>query len=99
MNPNIPRSQFLELQKQFPEIPHYEIDQDRVKVPAGWMIDKCGWKGKIVGHVGVHSKQALVLVNKGNATRDEIINLSSEIQTSVKKLFNIEIHPEVCFIS
>ena len=99
MNPIIPRSQFLELQKQFPEIPHYEIDQDRVKVPAGWMIDKCGWKGKIVGHVGVHSKQALVLVNKGNATGDEIINLSSEIQASVKKLFNIEIHPEVCFIS
>lgn len=99
MNPIIPRSQFLELQKQFPEIPHYEIDQDRVKVPAGWMIDKCGWKGKIVGHVGVHSKQALVLVNKGNATGDEIINLSCEIQASVKKLFNIEIHPEVCFIS
>jgi len=99
MNPIIPRSQFLELQKQFPEIPFYDIDEDRVKVPAGWMIDKCGWKGKTLGHVGVHSKQALVLVNKGNATGDEIVNLSREIQASVKKLFNIEIHPEVNFIS
>jgi UDP-N-acetylmuramate dehydrogenase (EC 1.1.1.158) len=54
---------------------------------------------KTLGHVGVHSKQALVLVNKGNATGDEIVNLSREIQASVKKLFNIEIHPEVNFIS
>ncbi|WP_321519124.1 UDP-N-acetylmuramate dehydrogenase [uncultured Bacteroides sp.] len=99
MNPIIPRSQFMELQKQFPGIPFYDIDEDRVKVPAGWMIDKCGWKGKTLGHVGVHSKQALVLVNKGNATGDEIVNLSREIQASVKKLFNIEIHPEVNFIS
>jgi len=99
MNPIISRSQFQELQEKFPEIPHYDVDQDHVKVPAGWMIDKCGWKGKTVGHVGVHSKQALVLVNKGNATGDEIINLSREIQASVKKLFNIEIHPEVNFIS
>ena len=99
MNPIIPRSQFMELQKQFPGIPFYDIDKDRVKVPAGWMIDKCGWKGKTLGHVGVHSKQALVLVNKGNATGDEIVNLSREIQASVKKLFNIEIHPEVNFIS
>lgn len=99
MNPIIPRSQFQELQTQFPNIPHYDVDEDHVKVPAGWMIDKCGWKGKTVGHVGVHSQQALVLVNRGGATGDEIVNLSKEIQASVKKLFNIEIHPEVNFIS
>jgi UDP-N-acetylenolpyruvoylglucosamine reductase len=99
MNPIIPRSQFLELQMQYPEIPHYEVSQDLVKVPAAWMIDKCGWKGKTLGHAGVHSQQALVLVNRGNATGEEIINLSREIQKSVKDLFNIEIHPEVNFIS
>jgi len=99
MNPIIPRSQFLELQTQYPEIPHYEVSQDLVKVPAAWMIDKCGWKGKTLGHAGVHSQQALVLVNRGNATGEEIINLSREIQKSVKDLFNIEIHPEVNFIS
>lgn len=99
MNPIIPRTHFLELQKQFPQIPHYEIDEDHVKVPAGWMIDKCGWKGKTVGHAGVHNKQALVLVNRGNATGSEIVALSREIQASVKKTFNIDIHPEVNFIS
>lgn len=99
MNPIIPRTHFLELQKQFPQIPHYEIDEDHVKVPAGWMIDKCGWKGKTLGHAGVHNKQALVLVNRGNATGSEIVALSREIQASVKKTFNIDIHPEVNFIS
>ncbi len=98
MNPIIPRSQFLELQKQFPDIPHYDMDKDCVKIPAGWMIDRCGWKGKAIGHAGVHSKQALVLVNRGNATGGEIVNLSQEIRTSVKNMFNIEIHPEVNFI-
>lgn len=99
MNPIIPRSQFQALQMQFPTIPHYDIDQDYVKIPAGWMIDQCGWKGKTLGHAGVHSKQALVIVNKGNATGNDIITLSREIQASVKNMFNIEIHPEVNFIS
>ncbi|BEG98900.1 UDP-N-acetylmuramate dehydrogenase [Bacteroides sedimenti] len=98
MNPIIPRTHFLELQKKFPDIPHYEIDEDHVKVPAGWMIDKCGWKGKNLGHAGVHSKQALVLVNKGGATGSEIVALAREIQASVKNTFNIDIHPEVIFI-
>jgi len=99
MNPIIPRAQFEELQKRYPDIPHYDVDKDRVKVPAGWMIDKCGWKGKTIGNAGVHNKQALVLVNKGNATGNEIITLSKSIQESVKETFNIEIHPEVNFIS
>lgn len=98
MNPIIPRKHFIELQKQFPNIPHYDVDDNLVKVPAGWMIDQCGWKGKCLGNAGVHSKQALVLVNKGNASGNEIIALSDAVRASVKSMFDIDIHPEVIFI-
>ena len=72
MNPIIPRRQFEIVQQQYPDMPHYEVDGNRVKIPAAWMIDRCGWKGKQIGRAGVHSKQALVLVNCGGATGDEI---------------------------
>lgn len=98
MNPMIPREQFEALQQQYPDIPHYEVDGGRVKIPAAWMIDRCGWKGKQLGRAGVHSKQALVLVNCGGATGDEVISLAGQIQESVFQKFGIAISPEVNFI-
>lgn len=98
MNPMIPREQFETLQQQYPDIPHYEVDGGRVKIPAAWMIDRCGWKGKQLGRAGVHSKQALVLVNCGGATGDEVISLAGQIQESVFQKFGVAISPEVNFI-
>ena len=98
MNPIVPRAHFEALQKDYPQIPHYEVDTDRVKIPAAWMIDQCGWKGKRLGNAGVHDKQALVLVNCGGATGAEVVRLSEEIQQSVFKMFGIQIYPEVNFI-
>jgi UDP-N-acetylmuramate dehydrogenase len=98
MNPIVPRAHFEALQKDYPQIPHYEVDADRVKIPAAWMIDQCGWKGKRLGNASVHDKQALVLVNCGGATGAEVVRLSEEIQQSVFKMFGIQIYPEVNFI-
>ena len=98
MNPIVPRAHFEALLKDYPQIPHYEVDTDRVKIPAAWMIDQCGWKGKRLGNAGVHDKQALVLVNCGGATGAEVVCLSEEIQQSVFKMFSIQIYPEVNFI-
>ena len=98
MNPIVSRAQFESLQAVYPQMPHYEVDADRVKIPAAWMIDQCGWKGKRMGHAGVHDKQALVLVNAGGATGQEIIALSQEIQKSVFDQFGVSISPEGNFI-
>ena len=98
MNPIVPRVQFESLLAVYPQMPHYEVDADRVKIPAAWMIDQCGWKGKRMGNAGVHDKQALVLVNAGGATGKEIIALSQEIQKSVFDKFGVSISPEVNFI-
>lgn len=98
MNPIVPVAQFEALCKEYPDMPHYKVDENRVKIPAGWMIDRCGWKGKHVGRVGVHDKQALVLVNLGGATGEEVVRLSEEIVRSVEEKFGITICPEVNFI-
>ena len=98
MNPIVPRPLFEELQDKYPSMPFYEVDAERVKIPAAWMIDQCGWKGKQLGRAGVHNKQALVLVNCGGATGQEIIALSEEIQRSVLDKFGVRISPEVNFI-
>ena len=99
MNPIVPRAQFEALMKEYPQMPHYEVDAERVKIPTAWMIDQCGWKGKRLGNAGVHDKQALVLVNVGGATGEEVIRLSEAIQKSVFYKFGISILPEVNFIS
>ena len=83
---------------KYPDMPHYKIDEEWVKIPAAWMIDRCGWKGKQLGCAGVHDKQALVLVNLGGATGQEVIALSQRIQQSVFETFGIAIVPEVNFI-
>ena len=98
MNPIVPRPLFESLLEEYPQMPHYEVDAERVKIPAAWMIDQCGWKGKRLGNAGVHTKHALVLVNCGGATGQEIIRLSEEIQKSVFDKFGVRISPEVNFI-
>ena len=95
MNPVVPRSQYEQLAAQYPDMPHYSIDAEHEKIPAGWMIEQCGWKGKSLGRAGVHDRQALVLVNLGGATGSEIVALCQAIQRDVKQQFNIDIHPEV----
>lgn len=97
MNPVVSREKFLDIQKEYPQMPFYEVE-DGVKIPAGWMIEQCGWKGRALGRAGVHDKQALVLVNLGGATSNEIIALSDAVCKSVKDKFGIDIHPEVNFI-
>ncbi len=97
MNPVVSREKFLSIQKDYPQMPYYEVEGG-VKIPAGWMIDQCGWKGKSLGRAGVHDKQALVLVNLGGATSDEIITLCNTICKDVKEKFGIDIHPEVNLI-
>ena len=98
MNPIVNREKYERLAAQYPVMPHYEVDKDHVKIPAGWMIDQCGWKGKALGRAGVHDKQALVLVNLGGATGDEIVRLCQAIQKDVEAKFGIVIHPEVNII-
>ena len=98
MNPVVERSKYEELQAQYPDMPHYYIDADHEKIPAGWMIDKCGWKGRSMGPAGVHDKQALVLVNRGGATGADIVALCQQIQHDVREKFGIDIHPEVNII-
>jgi UDP-N-acetylmuramate dehydrogenase len=97
MNPVVSREKFLALQKEYPQMPFYEV-ANGVKIPAGWMIDQCGWKGKSLGRAGVHDKQALVLVNLGGASSDEIVTLCETICKDVHEKFGIDIHPEVNFI-
>lgn len=98
MNPIIPRKQFDALLCKFPTLPHYDLDESHVKIPAAWLIEECGWKGKALGRAGVYDKQALVLVNLGGATGKEILDLAEAIRVSVADRFQIDIQPEVCFI-
>lgn len=97
MNPVISPMKFAELEEKYPKMPHYDVPGG-VKVPAGWMIEQCGWKGKRMGNVGVYDKQALVIVNWGNATGKEVVALCNAIQNDVYSKFGIKIYPEVLFI-
>ena len=94
MNPVIGREAFERLRAAYPQVPHYE-QADGVKVPAGWLIEQCGWKGKALGQAAVHDKQALVLVNLGRATGEEIVRLAEAVAADVQAKFGIAIHPEV----
>ena len=95
MNPVVERDCFNRLKAQYPTMPHYEVDGGHVKIPAGWMIEQCGWKGKSMGRAGVHDKQALVLVNRGGATGAEVLALCEQVRADVKEKFGVDIHPEV----
>ncbi|MDP2088073.1 MAG: UDP-N-acetylmuramate dehydrogenase [Flavobacteriaceae bacterium] len=94
-NPIISTQHFQELQQKYPTIPHYSVSETEVKIPAGWLIEQAGFKGIKKGNAGVHSKQALVLVNYGNATGAEILSLATEIQIAIKEIFDINLEIEV----
>ena len=98
MNPVVSRQKYDELAAQYPAMPHYTVDSEHEKIPAGWMIEQCGWKGKALGRAGVHDKQALVLVNLGGATGQEIVDLCNAVRKDVDDKFGIDIHPEVNMI-
>ena len=98
MNPIVSEETFQRMYSDSPTMPFYRISDDRVKIPAGWMIDQCGWKGRSIGHAAVHKDQALVLVNLGCATSAEIVNLAEEVRAAVFERFGISIYPEVLYI-
>ena len=97
-NPVIDRTQFEALQKDYPDIPHYDEPNGKVKVPAGWLIEQAGWKGWHDEHVGVYEKQALVLVHYGGGKGEDIVYLAKRIQDTVEEKFGIKISPEVNFV-
>lgn len=94
-NPEIPKHQFNALKAQYPTLPGYPAGDSLVKVPAGWLIEQAGWKGYRSGDAGIHAKQALVLVNYGNATGEQIMALARQVQQSVLDKFGVSITPEV----
>lgn len=97
-NPVIPVGKFVQLQSNFPDIVHYPATTGFIKLAAGWMIEQCGWKGKVSGNTGTWKNQALVLVNHGEATGNEIFNFSSTIIQSVKDRFDVTLEREVNII-
>ena len=98
MNPLVSEEHFERIRQAYPEVPGFPTG-DKVKVPAGWLIEQCGLKGKRHGHVGVYEKQALILVNYGEATGDEIALMAESIRAAVKDRFGIELMPEVKYIA
>ena len=97
-NPVVSKQEFDKFTKIYPDAPFYTVSENEYKIPAGWLIEQCGFKGKRFGDAGVHKYQALVLVNYGNATGKEIIDLAEKIIESVQERFGIGITPEVNII-
>lgn len=97
-NPVIDENRYQQITQQYPNAPGYPMEDGKVKVPAGWLIEEAGWKGKVVGNTGTYKQQALVIVNHGGATGDEILQLADDIQQSVEDLFGIALVPEVNII-
>ena len=97
MNPFVPEEQANALLKQYPDMPHFASPQG-VKIPAAWLIEQCGWKGKTLGGAQVWPKQPLVIVNANHATPQDIIDLAKQVSDSVFERFNIRINPEVNYI-
>ena len=94
-NPILLKSDFEKIHQKFPEMKFYEVSPTEVKIPAGWLIEQAGFKGKRFGNAGIHKNQALVLVNYGNATGKEILDVSKDIQETIFKTFGIHIEAEV----
>jgi UDP-N-acetylmuramate dehydrogenase len=94
-NPSISLHQYDELKTQYPSIPSFPSQEGLIKIPAGWLIEQCGWKGKTFDSIGVHPHQALVLVNYGDGDGERIWSLAMMIQQSVRDKFNITLQTEV----
>lgn len=94
-NPVVDQKNFAILEEEYPKMPFYKLSSDRIKIPAGWLIEKCGWKGRKIGDAGVYEKQSLIIVNHGQATGQEIYELSQKIQNDVKDKFGIDLEREV----
>ncbi len=97
-NPEISKKQFLSLQMKNPEIPYFESDNNKIKIPAAWLIEKAGFKGKVFSSVSMYEKQALILVNHGNAKSKDVINLAKKIKNKIKNMFAIDLEEEVNII-
>lgn len=97
-NPVVSIDQFKDLEKEYPNIPYYRVSDKTIKIPAGWLIEQCGFKGKRFGDAGVHKDQALVLVNYGNATGNEILDMANNILKTVSNKFGIDLEIEVNII-
>ena len=95
MNPVVGRQKVEQLLQCYPMMPHYTVDEAHEKIPAAWLIEQCGWKGRSLGRAAVHDRQALVLVNRGGAKGTEIVALSDAIRASVSEKFGVDILPEV----
>ncbi len=98
MNPIIKKKQYESLINIYPSMPHYELDGGLVKIPAAWLIEQCGWKGRSKGGAAVHEKQCLVIINKGEAVADDIVSLADSIRRTVLDRFDIKISPEVEYL-
>jgi len=94
-NPLIAAEEYADIREQYPDAPSFKAGDGMVKVPAGWLIEQCGWKGKRHGRAGVHDKQALVLINTGNASGKEVLELAGQIMDSVNDRFGISLEMEV----
>jgi UDP-N-acetylmuramate dehydrogenase len=94
-NPVITKEKFKSLKEEYPNFKHFFVDEYYVKIPAAWLIEKCGWKGKRIGNTGTHDMQPLVIVNYGNASGKEIYEISTMIKNDVKKIFDITLENEV----
>lgn len=97
-NPTMDKAKFLALQAKYPDVVFYEMGNDQYKVPAGWLIEQCGWKGRKVGNTGTHVNQALVLVNYGEASGEEVKQMALKIQDSVYKKYDVFLEMEVNII-
>lgn len=98
MNPVVSREKSGELGVQYENMPSYEVDDDHVKLSAAWLIEQSGWKGKSLGRAAVYEKQPLVLINKSDATADDVIALADAVKEAVKEKFGVELKPEVKFV-
>jgi UDP-N-acetylmuramate dehydrogenase len=97
-NPVVNRSFFNKLRDVYPQAPSYPVDEQSVKIPAGWLIDQCGWKGKRIGNVGCYSEQALVIVNYGGASGQEVLSFGEQVAASVLDRFGVVLEREVNWV-
>lgn len=97
-NPVVPVEVYRQLVEAYTDVPHYVVSEEQVKIPAAWLIEQCGWKGKRLGGAAVYERQPLILVNMGNALPADIMELAARIEQSVKEKFQIQLHPEVNYI-